>query len=590
VETAVFLNVYWEMASRVGGGLGDSNFRLMTIQHGSYGYGDNKSDFVYRYDRAGQITQFVTMYNEGANLSSIQDFTYDHLNRLLTAKADGSITNAKYSHNYGYDKLSNITIFGAGSAYDYAYWSANCSAPRPTQSLPHAVKTIGGQYFCYDNNGNMTKRHDGVNTYTQNFDVENRLTSVVVNGQTTGFAYDAAGLRVKTTKPNGVVIDHPFPNYEVENPTAATPLRRSTYSLAGQTIATRVSGDPVSGNNGLFTIYSDHLGSTSLVVNSGNNPVAGSRTWYLPFGGYRPNTAPTQTITDRDFTGQKENMELGLLYYQARFYVPGIGRFASADTIVPNPTNPQSLNRYSYTRNSPLNLIDPTGHRECESDGNCGPPVRLPKPTPSKPPALSDVLDPIPSILDGLPIQDATWANGFGANAFAEANPGRYLSDSAGIHPGMDFGKAYNPDCVSCNNVYSNVTGTVTFKFFTGDTDPNVVIDVGGGLYIIFGDVQIDIKFKEGDNVNSGDVIGLLVDQREYNADGSLYRDNTHVHLAARNGQRIYNPAYFFKDPQILSAFTWNYAAGESLYSMSSYVYGSGKNFWNDPTTIDLTR
>lgn len=55
-------------------------------------------------------------------------------------------------------------------------------------------------------------------------------------------------------------------------------------------------------------------------------------------------------------------MELGLLYYGARFYVPGIGRFASADTIVPNPANPQSYNRYSYVHNNPLNLTDPTGH------------------------------------------------------------------------------------------------------------------------------------------------------------------------------------------------------------------------------------
>ncbi|MBX3056322.1 MAG: hypothetical protein KF770_07615 [Anaerolineae bacterium] len=54
-------------------------------------------------------------------------------------------------------------------------------------------------------------------------------------------------------------------------------------------------------------------GSVSLLVNSSNNPVPGSRTWYLPFGGYRPGSAPTQTITDRDFTGQRENMELGLL-------------------------------------------------------------------------------------------------------------------------------------------------------------------------------------------------------------------------------------------------------------------------------------
>ncbi|MCL4266743.1 MAG: RHS repeat-associated core domain-containing protein [Anaerolineae bacterium] len=108
----------------------------------------------------------------------------------------------------------------------------------------------------------------------------------------------------------------------------------------------------------------------------------GSRTWYLPFGGYRLGSAPTQTITDRDFTGQRENMELGLLYYNARYYVPGLGRFASADTIVPNPADPQSYNRYSYVRNSPLNFTDPSGHSECDMDLNCDnplPPERQPE-------------------------------------------------------------------------------------------------------------------------------------------------------------------------------------------------------------------
>ena len=46
----------------------------------------------------------------------------------------------------------------------------------------------------------------------------------------------------------------------------------------------------------------------------------------------------------------------------ARYYVPGVGRFASADSLVPAPASPQSFNRYSYVYNNPLNATDPSGH------------------------------------------------------------------------------------------------------------------------------------------------------------------------------------------------------------------------------------
>lgn len=46
----------------------------------------------------------------------------------------------------------------------------------------------------------------------------------------------------------------------------------------------------------------------------------------------------------------------------ARFYVPSINRFASADTLVPEPDNPQSYNRYSYVLNNPIRYTDPSGH------------------------------------------------------------------------------------------------------------------------------------------------------------------------------------------------------------------------------------
>lgn len=75
------------------------------------------------------------------------------------------------------------------------------------------------------------------------------------------------------------------------------------------------------------------------------------------------------TPTDRQYTGQINDGDTGLYYYNARYYDPALHRFIQADTIVPDPNNPQSLNRYSYTRNNPVKYTDPTGHWEEEGGG-----------------------------------------------------------------------------------------------------------------------------------------------------------------------------------------------------------------------------
>lgn len=61
---------------------------------------------------------------------------------------------------------------------------------------------------------------------------------------------------------------------------------------------------------------------------------------------------------------------IGLVSMGAREYDPLIGRFISADTIVPRPGDPQSFNRYAYARNSPLSRIDPSGHGDCNVHSN----------------------------------------------------------------------------------------------------------------------------------------------------------------------------------------------------------------------------
>jgi RHS repeat-associated protein len=107
----------------------------------------------------------------------------------------------------------------------------------------------------------------------------------------------------------------------------------------------------------LSYILQDHLGSTSGTSDSSGS--LASTISYFSFGSTRSSTGTMPT--DKKFTGQILDTT-GLYYYGARYYDPGIGRFISADTIVQNLADPQTLNRYSYVLNNPLNRLDPSGH------------------------------------------------------------------------------------------------------------------------------------------------------------------------------------------------------------------------------------
>ncbi len=117
--------------------------------------------------------------------------------------------------------------------------------------------------------------------------------------------------------------------------------------------------------------FGTSLGSTSTVTNESG--VCTSQQAYYPYGAIRPIT-PTppcgDTVpTDFGFTGQRRDASAGLMYYGARYYDAGLGRFVSADTIVPSAGNPQSLNRYSYVLNNPVKYVDPSGYCPFGSNG-----------------------------------------------------------------------------------------------------------------------------------------------------------------------------------------------------------------------------
>jgi len=124
------------------------------------------------------------------------------------------------------------------------------------------------------------------------------------------------------------------------------------YYAAGQWMAMRV-GDA------LYFLHGDHLGSATLTTDGGGNWVGEAR--YTPYGEMRRDYPRGVIPTDRRYTGQRQET-FGLYDYRARYYSPGLGRFVSADTIVPDSGNPQGLNRYAYVTNNPLRYTDPSGH------------------------------------------------------------------------------------------------------------------------------------------------------------------------------------------------------------------------------------
>ncbi len=69
-------------------------------------------------------------------------------------------------------------------------------------------------------------------------------------------------------------------------------------------------------------------------------------------------------MDDPSTTGITEGF--GLMFYNARMYDPALGRFTSADTIIPGGV--QGYDRYAYVNNSPVNFTDPSGHK-CVSEG-----------------------------------------------------------------------------------------------------------------------------------------------------------------------------------------------------------------------------
>jgi len=112
---------------------------------------------------------------------------------------------------------------------------------------------------------------------------------------------------------------------------------------------------PLKAAETLSFVHQDHLGSTTLVTDIQGKKV--SKQVYYPYGETR--TTEGTLATERHYTGQVSDKEdTGLLYYNARYYDPKIGKFTQADRT-------DVSNRYVYAKNNPFIYKDINGLKPC---------------------------------------------------------------------------------------------------------------------------------------------------------------------------------------------------------------------------------
>ncbi|QHE86273.1 RHS repeat domain-containing protein [Hydrogenophaga sp. BPS33] len=350
-------------------------------------------------------------YNPLGHLSKRSDhrhgteeiFTYDELNRLTRSLLNNT-ARAQLLRNiaYGYDALGNISSNSEVGTYTYA---------RGPGARPHALLRIDGQAgklanptYTYDPNGNVlsvagTNGPQRSHTWTS---FDNPLSFSLSQGEVqVDFLYGPEHQRIREVKRKAtegvasqktVHVLHPdnegalYFEREVTQAGPGTGQAENRHYISAEkgaflliTNASALQASPVA-----TTLtdaeqrywHKDHLGS--IVASTSANMDVIERMAYDPFGKRRhidgsfdQTGSIDASSTNRGFTGHEHLDELDFIHMNARVYDPDVGRFLSPDPTVPEFTNPQAYNRYAYTINNPLNLVDRNGfaHTSPGSDG-----------------------------------------------------------------------------------------------------------------------------------------------------------------------------------------------------------------------------
>jgi RHS repeat-associated protein len=386
----------------------------LTLATAGVGGGAGLLNQTYSQDKNGNITQ-----RQNSNLGLTENFFYDADQRLTCATLLSSCSSPTLVYDSGAAGPGNITSqTGVGT---YTYPAAGSARPHAVTSLTGTFNGITNPSFSYDSNGNMSTRAGSTiawSTYNYPTDIsasdstgtEDVQLSYGPDRQRWKQLYTAPGTTETTYYIGGsleVVISGTVTNY------------RHYINAGNEPVA--VYNRTSTGTNTMNYMLEDHQGGVANIAsNSGSSVVNES---FSAFGTRRnpstwsgaPSTADLNTIagvsrqgyTFQTWLGQS----MGLNHMNGRVEDAILGRFLSPDRHVPDPSNSQSYNRYSYVNNNPLALTDPSGFdpfKRCTDDcpDNPGHKRNFSR---SDPGSLGPTSNNTAAIADGMQGTDATY-------------------------------------------------------------------------------------------------------------------------------------------------------------------------------------
>jgi RHS repeat-associated protein len=296
-----------------------------------------------------EVGSYSTAYDAAGNLTSV------------SADLPGTGTNDSILENV---TSTRLTLTFQWDEAGHLQQASRTEAQFSSRTGVTGAKTITNNYL-YDGNGNRTWHSSDDSGATQYYlDI---FPSLRVGG-TTWVSHAVPCL-------SGVPCESllHFDDYDITGKT------EQVYLISGSTSYGRLISDstlPSPSQQPLheFLEISDPHGSTSSVIDKETGELVEQIT-YLANAQTETDYRPTRWNAFREgfrYTGKYEDYEVGLVYYGARYFVPGIGRWASADPLTIHALA-SDLNPYSFVRGSPFRYVDPVGldtPPPCDSDSS----------------------------------------------------------------------------------------------------------------------------------------------------------------------------------------------------------------------------